>query len=359
MKIGILTFHYAHNYGAVLQAFALLSKLKELGHDAYIIDRRPDYTGIIRWIYHHVSYKHVWGWLKFDIHVNRLLQPKTKRYDSQVLFKRDFSSNHLDAVIVGSDQVWRWNWRMVGLNYFLDFTTGKQVRKIAYAASFGCPEWNDNPENTKKVKELLNDFYAISVRETEGCAILKKVFGLDSHLVLDPTLLYDRRFYEQTLSLPPRRDNNKVVSVMLSQPELSLKIRTWAKDKNLRHTELYSTFYECKQLIGGNTDFHWQHVTPSRWLEEIQSARYVITNSFHATVFCILFGKQFAALKYAKGGSGRIETLLQNLSLENRLLFDVDDIEAIIDSPIDYTSVYENLGKLREESINYLLHMLK
>lgn len=358
MKIGILTFHHAHNYGAVLQAFALLSKLKELGHDAYIIDRRPDYTGILRWIYHHISYKHVWGWLKFDASVNRLLQPRTQRYESQTSLKKDFKENHFDAVIVGSDQVWRWNWRMIGLNYFLDFISTKQIKKIAYAASFGCPEWKDNVVNTEKIKSLLNDFHAISVREEEGCMLCKNVFDIDAQLVLDPTLLYDRTFYECKFSLRPKKENNKVVSIMLSQPELSLKQKAWAKSRGLQHTELYPTFYECRQLIG-DTDFHWQHVTPTRWLKEIQSARYVITNSFHATVFCVLFGKQFVALAYEKGGSGRIETLLRSLGLENRLRSDMHDIDTVIDLPIEYASVYKKLENLRKESLEYLVNALK
>ncbi len=355
MKIGILTFHFAHNYGAVLQAYALLSKLKEMGHDAYIINRHPDVANISRWIYHHIAYKHVWGWLKFDRSVRKMLQPQTRLYTTQKAIRKHFSENGFDAVVVGSDQVWRWNWRMSGLNYYLDFLADDdKMRKVAYAASFGVSEWKSSEQDTSQVKTLLEKFSAISVRETAGVEICRNVFQINAQLVLDPTLLYDSSFYEEHFHLSEiHATNPKVVSIMLSQPHLSVQQMMWAKQKGMLHVDLSNTFYECRQLRN-HTEFHWQHVTVKKWLEEIRSAHYVITNSFHATVFCLLFGKPFVTLNLAKGGASRIETLLGYVRLEYRLVKDLKEAEVMIDCPIDYEKVWKRLKELRGKSLEFL-----
>ncbi len=358
MKIGILTFHWAHNYGAVLQAYALLSKLKEMGHDAHIIDRRPDYTTLPRWIYHHTAYKHVWGWLRFDRSAHQLLQPRTARFETQASFRRHFSDYGFDAVIVGSDQIWRWNWRMIGLNYFLDFLPADtSVRRIAYAASFGVAEWNSGAADTARVRQLLQQFNAVSVREQSGVQLCHDVFGMEARLTLDPTLLHDRTFYERLLpSENAAPADCRVVSIMLARPDAAAWVRQWAARHGWRHTELANTFPECPRLTGPTSAFHLQHVSVPEWLATIRSARLVITNSFHATVFSLLFGKPFVTLNSAAGGTGRLETLLGYVGLTERLIPQLDEarIDALLAQPIDYPSVHQKLQALRPASLQFL-----
>lgn len=126
MRIGILTFHWAQNYGAVLQCYALKRKLEELGHDVFVIDRLPRYRGVLRALYHRVSYKHYLSWIKFSRFNRVYLMPKTRAYHSSESLFRKFSKEQLDVVVVGSDQLWRWN--IMGYNYFLDFVDKNHTR---------------------------------------------------------------------------------------------------------------------------------------------------------------------------------------------------------------------------------------
>lgn len=318
MKIGILTFHWSNNYGAVIQAYALLSKLKELGYDACIIDRQIRYNGVLRRLFHRYSYQHHYSWNVFNKERKRVLSPISNPYKSHADLVNNFANEKFDAVIVGSDQVWRWG--MMGNNYFLDFLEGTSTRRYAYAASFGLAEWNGSEEKRKEISALLKQFNAISVRENSGVKICRETFGVDAQLVLDPTLLHDRSFYESTLLKDkPLKSNGKVVSYILgdkNRPQV-LEIAAWARNKGLKHNELFWTSLDFPALIG-RSEFHFSHVDLTTWLDEIRNAEYVITNSFHATVFSILFEKKFVVLDNPSGGSDRIRTLLDGLNLSEK-----------------------------------------
>lgn len=354
MKIGILTFHWANNYGAVILTYALLSKLKELGHEAYIIDRRMVYKGILRKLYHKFSYEHFFSWRKFWKDADAFLQPKTKTYTSHDELVKKFYKENFDAVIVGSDQVWRW--KLIGLNYFFDFITDNKTKRYSYAASFGLNEWHGTEEDRNAISELLKKFNRISVREESGVKICKETFGVDAELVLDPTLLHTGCFYEQTLlKSHNRQQSGKVVSYILGKNNKKQvkEIAEWAKSINLKHNELFWTGIEHPSLIG-KSEFHATHVTPTEWLNEIRNAEYIITNSFHATVFSILFQKQFVVLTHIGGGNNRIETLFNSLGIKNRCVADTSRINEIIEEKIDYRTIEDNHEKLRELSIKFL-----
>ena len=199
MKSVTVTTHKAVNYGAVLQCYALMSKLEELGHEVLIIDRLPRDQGILRQLYHRFSYKYYISWLKFARFNRQWLIPKTKRYITQRSLEKFESNEKLDAVIVGSDQVWRWE--IMGYNYFLDFIRKGNIRKYAYAASFGLSHWESQELELSQVKLLLKEFDAISVREQSGVTICNQVFGVPAQLVIDPTLLYDSDYYQAVFLL--------------------------------------------------------------------------------------------------------------------------------------------------------------
>lgn len=354
MKVGILTFHWANNYGAVLQAYALLSKLKELGHDAYIIDRRMIYKGILRKLYHKFSYEHFFSWHKFWKYTDTFLKPKTRAYMSHDDLVTNFKNENFDAVIVGSDQVWRW--KLIGLNYFLDFITGHKTKRYSYAASFGLDEWHGTEDDRKTISALLKQFNRISVREETGVRICQETFKVDAELVLDPTLLHTAEFYEQTLLKNYKcQPSGKVVSYILGKnkkPQV-VEIANWAKSINLKHNELFWTTIEHPSLIGKST-FHLTHVTPIEWLNEIRNAEYVITNSFHATVFSILFQKQFVVLAHEGGGNNRIETLFNSLRFSNRIAYSVDEAKSLINHKIDYNTIVEKHNNSINSSLEFL-----
>ena len=198
-----------------------------------------------------------------------------------------FASEKLDAVVVGSDQVWRWG--MMGYNYFLDFVDAKTTRKYAYAASFGLSHWTDNGLSTAQVARLLADFSDISVRERSGVTLCKRIFGVEATQVIDPTLLYDADFYEKRLLKDfPRKKGIQVVSCILGEEnrEQCKKISRWADEHGLPYIELYHTSCTFPDLI--QSEVRCLHLSVQEWLEHIRSAEYVVTNSFHCTVFSIL-----------------------------------------------------------------------
>ena len=354
MKVGILTFHWANNYGAVLQAYALLSKLKELGHDAYIIDRRMVYQGILRKLYHKFSYEHFFSWRKFWKYTDTFLKPKTRAYMSHDDLVTNFKNENFDTVIVGSDQVWRW--KLIGLNYFLDFITDHKTKRYSYATSFGLDEWHGTEDDRKTISALLKQFNRISVREETGVRICQETFKVDAELVLDPTLLHTAEFYEQTLLKNYKRQpSGKVVSYILGKnkkPQV-VEIANWAKSINLKHNELFWTTIEHPSLIGKST-FHLTHVTPIEWLNEIRNAEYVITNSFHATVFSILFQKQFVVLAHEGGGNNRIETLFNSLGICGRIAYSVDEAKSLVNNKIDYSAIVEKHNNSINRSMEFL-----
>lgn len=356
MKIGILTFHWAQNYGAVLQCYALKSKLQEMGHDVCIIDRVPQYRGILRDLYHRISYKYFWSWLKFSCFNRRYLVPKTRRYSSMDTLMKHFVKEKLDAVVVGSDQVWRWG--MMGYNYFLDFVDRHQTRKYAYAASFGLSHWTDNGLSTAHVTRLMKEFQAISVREQTGITLCERIFGVQAGLTIDPTLLYDASFYERTLLKGvPKVTRNEVVSCILGDENLEQckHISRWAEREGLDYEELFWTDWGFPALRKGK--MRMLHLSVEEWLDAIRGAEYVITNSFHCTVFAILFHKRFLVLDNHSGGIDRIRTLLSALDLKHRFLPTVGDWEEVrrkLDAPIPYGSVEARLGDLRKASLAFL-----
>lgn len=350
MKIGILTFHWAKNYGAVLQTYALQSKLKQLGHEPIIINRQPEVKGLRR-LYEALSYKHTWGWKRFDRFSQTALQPQSLLCQTDEQLKAEMQRMQLDAVVVGSDQVWRW--RMIGLNYFLDFIDQPNVKKFSYAASFGLSEWKDAPEITKQIQTLLQAFNKISVREATGVDICKQVFNVDAELVLDPTLLHEREFYEKTvLKDQPNIPTRKVVSCILGEetPTRLPQIQQWAKHRNLAHQEIYWSKLDHKVLWKSEESFIL-HLSVPEWLNAIRCAEYVITNSFHAAVFCILFNKKFIVLDNPSGGSDRIATLLKAVNQEERFCKNIPDHIAENTQP---EATLRLLAEKRADSIAFL-----
>lgn len=356
MRIGILTFHWAQNYGAVLQCYALMNKLKELGHEVLIIDRLPKYQGIFRRLYHRFSYKYYLSWLKFSRFNKQWLIPKTKRYTTQHSLENFESNEKLDAVIVGSDQVWRWE--IMGYNYFLDFIRKGNIRKYAYAASFGLSHWESQELELNQVKLLLKEFDAISVREQSGVSICNQVFGVPAQLVIDPTLLFDAYHYEAVFWREgPKDAGHKVVSYILGEKamEQCMKISRWAESQGMDYRDLYWTRLGYPALTKGTNFFF--HMTVEEWLDEIRNAAYVITNSFHCMVFAILFRKKFVVLDNVSGGSDRIRTLLGALQLKHRFIDSSDDfyqLKRILDDPIPYDEVEKRIHACRRDAVYFL-----
>lgn len=350
MKISILTFSKEVNYGANLQCYALTHYLQKLGHEVDIIDiQLPE-------IKYGILYRILTMYDKylFNRFRNKHLNFFTRKFkDVNELYNNPPKS---DLYIVGSDQVWNPDItkRLDPKIYFFSFLP-ENSRRISYAASFGTNEWG-NISLTEDIKSLLKKFEAISVREKEGVNICKSTFDLEAKEVIDPTLLLDS--YNEICDIKPSTANfNKVVYFkFINDKKCEKVISNFCKNNQLKPIHLAH-----KKPIKG---FIFKpFVSIENWLGTIKSSRFIITDSFHCTVFCILMKKEFIVLPSIHGRANRMLNLLDNLNLSNRFCKDSQELSKKIDQlyhdKIDYNSVYSQLDILRNSSkifINSILN---
>ncbi len=385
MKISILTFSHNINFGATLQCYALSKVLMDKGHDVSILyiplhgyGANEVKLSIVTRIVNKVKR----GCLK----IARLVSsPENERYtrtkaeqeaDIRVLDKvqklnDEFYENYmpttvgpfyteaelrdqatgLDYYIVGSDQVW--NPIITGDQaplYFFSFL--KDEPRMSYAASTCKVEnWNLPNEETDRIKSLLDKFNSISVREEEGQKLLKQVLDKDSKLVLDPTLLLDASLYEK-LALNSTLDAaNQLYSFKFIINDKWLETIKYVANE----LELSPRFDGERMPLKG-VDYN-PVIKVEDWLKLIQSSEFVFTDSFHGTVFCIIFRKQFCVTPSYKGGEDRMIQLLKICGLENRYCKTTSEVKSKIQElrvKIDYDKVYEKLNLERKKSLDYL-----
>lgn len=346
MKVGILSLPFEPNYGWAVQLWALYHTIEQLGHEPIIIDRRWNVTqsGLLYNIKRFIYYKGICG--RFSSFINDEISNITPMVRDTATMTQ--ISNSLDAVVVGSDQVWRIeNTRGVDLNFFLDFVKKESVKRISYAASFGKDTWQGTPEETARVKELLAKFSVITVRENTGVKLCKELFEANATNVLDPTLLLTICDYNSVLSTP-QSESSLTTYILDSTEEKTDTINRISADKDLQIISLYPK----KRITYYKSVYYW--------LESIRDAKYVIVDSFHGMVFSIIFHKNFAVLANSKRGLTRFTSLLSQLGLEDRLTSDYsfESINTILSNEIDYNEVDCKLQELRSYSLNILKESL-
>lgn len=351
MKIGILTFQFAKNYGALMQAYALQTFLIKSGYQVKIINRLPDIGSNLSSIKFKLINK--LQWYLFDIFKEKYLK-LTKQYRSNASLE-ELNYENYNAIITGSDQIWRIEYTSVGFNYFLDFIVNKQIKKISYAASFGLDLWKESDNTTQKVRELLEKFDSISVREDSGKRICKENFNLDSNCAVDPTLLLNSSDYFKLFkpnSIKPYIfvflfDDNKIESdiAYVIQQELNLTIKDFNKPFNSP-----TKFNTIRSLIKPSVN---------RWLRSIYESEFVITDSYHCMIFALIFNKQFYVIANFNRGLTRYESLLRELELSDRLICSSKEINRkLLRKKIDYNDVNIRISQLQISSSNFLLNSL-
>ncbi|MFU2362202.1 MAG: polysaccharide pyruvyl transferase family protein [Clostridiales bacterium] len=227
-----------------------------------------------------------------------------------------------DAFIVGSDQVWRPSYNQHLEQAFLNFTENwKNVKRIAYAASFGVDNWEFTKKQTEECKRLVQKFDFVSVREDTAVNLCKEHLGIEATHVLDPTLLLSADDYQKLIDGLKISDSPYVFSYLLDESEekidilediskrLNLPVRKIKLEKDISKipmSKLKSLTYPSIQ----------------EWLASFAQADFVVTDSFHGTVFSIIFNKPFVVLPNKGRGVARFESLLKDISLENRIFSD-------------------------------------
>lgn len=339
-KIATITFHWATNYGAVLQAFALQKHLKNQGHETEIIDYFPLLTSSIQRLMMLKSKNREFFRKEKKIKRFRkkeLTLSKRRYYNHSSL---ELASDKYSAVICGSDQIWNCSFTTPrrlpnNLSYFLDFAG--DAKRIAYAASFGS---TDIPDKMKAlITPELEKFARISVREQTGAAILKDL-GFEAEVVADPTLLLTSEDYRELLRHKKLPEAPRVFSYVLHGDQNALDI-----------SHVVCDHFGQEDIVRENNCCIYE------WLALEKDAEFIVTNSFHGTVFALLFHTPFltAAIK-GSGMNDRIYTLLKSVGLESRIAegFSADKINEIINSPINWDEVDQKIAALRERSAEFL-----
>lgn len=360
-KIGVLTHPLRSNYGGVLQAVALFCFLKKQNYDVAIIDKIPCHSlfkRMVLWCLGWLPFQNIkgvrFGYKQTKLNNKELLSVITKTAAAVTTEEMRFIcvDEGFDAVIVGSDQVWRMDYINDGYfaNYFLDFV-GDDVRKISYAASFGLDHWQA-PDRALEVSQYLERFHAVSVRESSGVDICKDTFGREDCVhVLDPTLLFDSGFYSKQFNLVAEDGCGRNITTYMLD---------WSEGKSLfvsRFSER-TEGYRVRDILSKK-----KRATRSisDWLGSFKNSDFILTDSFHGMVFAIIFKKEFYVVVNAERGAARFLSLLNLLGLSDRMIYDVDkfDFSSVSKSKINYEVVDRKLKSLRDLSEKFLLDSLR
>lgn len=345
MKIGIITFHWGANHGAVLQVYALSEYLKKhFSHNVEVIDYCPKSLQI--------NYKNVMKSRRIKTFLVKLKEINKEKKIAEFrkklnLSKKYYSNQELiestldyDILITGSDQIWNTFFLLKGEGkvtpvYFLNF--GKpNVKKLSVSASFGCEVY---PKECQEIaKPYLQDFHAISVRENSGKLILEQM-GISSIVTADPTSLLSSSHYLNLCN--DKKDESQFVSKMI--------LRKQSKKTRKLFNDICENFKETKIV-------DIEKYSVEDWLTAIRDSRLVITNSFHCVMMCLKLHTPFVVLLEDGRRSGmndRFKTVLNNFDLSNRIVNSIEDLECI-NNDIDFDKVDENMEIYSKSLKNFL-----
>ena len=359
-KIGILTFHNALNYGAMLQAYALKNFLISCNMKVDIVNYLCKYMVynkkykflpiklklFLQFLIRLRNYKLFQICLNFKLFQTKFLNDTKLFFDQSIYELKD----KYEIFIAGSDQIFSVRLTGCDKNYFLDFVKNKN-KCFSYAASFGLDYENLKEEEKMFVKQNLQNFKFLSLREKQGENIVTKLSNIKTAIHLDPIFLLSKDDWLKISKIP--QENKDFILVYLINPYNKIidYINNFSFQKNLK-------VYYISLNYKDNNNFINIRVTPQKFLGYFFKAKYIVTNSFHGLAFSIKFNKKFIVDLSCKTSNtnSRLENLLDLTNLRDRL---IDNIGTDYDRPIDWESVNTIIEKEREKSINYLKEITK
>lgn len=359
-KVGILNLQYSnHNYGAVLQAAALQTIVENLGYDAEHIDLRPQDSLL-------ASFRKALGRVKRRFFGKTIGNSETfEDFRKQWLYRSERVYRNLkelqevrgfDAVIVGSDQVWRTRYRgYLTSAFFLSFVPDS-CKKIAYAASFGVDSWEED-HNSEEVRVLVHNlmsrFDAISVREASGIKICHEQFGVTATHVYDPTLVVGRDFFERIIT-SEKSLSEKTADIVYYKLDVDASFATMVQDYASQKGMEVENIYHVS-----NSNGRVSYNSIPTWLLKIREATLVITDSFHCICFALLFEKEFVYFPpITERGYSRIESLLGELDLLDRVFDTGTDFVRFLNAKSEDTIDYESVNMLIKKRVNFSRNFL-
>lgn len=360
-KVAIITFHAAHNYGSMLQAYALQTTIKDIGCECDVINFRTDrqkdlYTVFtkrkgIKYLLKNASHLLYYKSLKekydkFESFLDKHIKLTDMQYQSlEELENADFD---YDYYISGSDQIWNpipadFDWA-----YYLPFV--KNGKRIAYAPSFGQLSSLGDEKTKAQISKYLYEYDRISVRESGSKRNVKELINKDVQVVLDPTLLLEKEKYDELVCKQTLVEGEFIfLYTLFATPEIIEVAKYFSKQLKLPIVvSNFSNQYDCinsftKRFSSGPEEMLWF----------IKNARLVLASSFHGTVFSIIYKKPF----YAIGGNtdARISTLLDITGLSARSI-DKNNMKTKINQAFDisFDEAIQKLERERQTSMDYL-----
>ncbi len=373
MNILIITHALHQNYGGLLQAYALQSVCKKLGHS--VVTDRDGFTSrrfltLLKRNFIHserfIALKKILAKLYPSATRGLLyaLQKKetsrfTKEYINTIDFfgSHDRNLDHYDAIIVGSDQVWRPSFVNVA-NYFCQFAKDNQIKRISYAASFGVDHWDEfSDELTHECKELAQLFDGISVRENSGVELCRKHLGVEAEHVLDPTMLIEK---EEYLSLIEKEDLNECQDVMMTYILDESDEKRVIVKALLEKLKLPCLKIGPKESLNADITNYNNCIYPSvsKWLNGFRNAKFVVTDSFHGTVFALIFNVPFIVIANNYRGVARFHSLLDIYQLRHRIISSLDELESKQMEDINFEQVNAIRSSWQQKSLSFLTSAL-
>lgn len=362
--IGVITFHHSLNCGALLQAWALRKYLRILGHkvdivnyrkigwnELFAIDKR-NFRAFIRSTYYTIRI------VTLNLLPELLRRRQFRRFLSENMkIGRSVSREDLPRLgyshwICGSDQIWNPKFNGNDETFFLDFVP-EGGRRIAYGPSFGTESFT--PESSRRIGELLKRFDRISVRERTGVEIVRNLCGKSAELVCDPTMLLGVDSYQRLERVPIARLPNRYVAVYL------VGAHTWALQMA---TKVAKDRNASVVLLQGGMMARWHTsgevnrisvLGPSEWLYFIHHAEFLVTNSFHGTVFALQYHVPFTVTLNRTAGDERMLTLLSAVGQPDRALSQSDQF---VQGEINWSSVDGLIEEMRAKGGQYLKEAL-
>ncbi|WP_377887504.1 polysaccharide pyruvyl transferase family protein [Alkalihalobacillus sp. R86527] len=362
MKCGILTFHRAQNFGAILQAYALQQSVEKLGAECEVIDYRSPH---IEKYYQPITLKTLPSIKKmaaivikngrvknnrdnFDLFTNNHLKTSSIIYEDKGQLEN--SKERYDKFITGSDQVWSYLTAGFDKSYFLDFVDKKE-KKHSYAASFGVE--SIPTEYKKEYTDMLKDFENISLREEQGAQILNELLSIDPLVVLDPTMLLNKTEWSE-ISHETSEDQEYLLLYVIAESKSILSLaKEIAKKRDLKIIYINDRLYKRSGMENRSK------ISVDEWIALFLNANCIVTNSFHGVAFSINFQKDFF-MQYlpepAKVNS-RLENILNKFELNARHITDIYNFDKVED--INYSQVHKILESERSIALDYLSEVIE
>lgn len=365
MRVSILTIHFGVNYGSVLQTYAMYNMLEKYGCEAEVVDYVPAKYGMWRSFYKGKEHRYplllaVLAFIyKFPIrYYQRRVFRKfvktnlklSKRYQSTLQLKQ--SPPNADLYIVGSDQVWNYDYNdQNDFTYLFDFLPSA-AKKISYAASIGKDQLSCDEK--KGFQKYLASFSGVSVREDKACDLLRNL-SIHSEHVLDPTLLLS---FDEWLKLFKNIDISleKYVLIYVMDFQYSSLINVAEKIAKNLNAKIYLIAF--RKISDDRVSKQFICTSPQQFLRLFADAAYIVTNSFHGVAFSINFNKQFTAV--GKGQyDERILSLLRVCELTSRFVEANTQTQNFNFAQINYDEVNQKLFDARKKSLKYLRQFIK